>query len=162
MKLMSTGESTHLRHKVIAHEHVTTRKLLGVNLEEGAVQWCGGDRQRITIKHSCTSAECAYTWRHQSQYIDSDVIESDENGMFDVGKYLNQSRQTRRKLLQKHRDNPCFPCLTFDELMAAPSEQQLATQVPIRLRAPLRRCHGAPTVAECARELCFKLLADAE
>jgi hypothetical protein len=43
--------------------------------------------------------------------------------------------------------------------MAAPSEQQLTTQVPIRLRSPFRfrcRCHGRrPLVAECASELCF-------
>jgi hypothetical protein len=43
--------------------------------------------------------------------------------------------------------------------MAAPSEQPLATQVPIRLRAPFRfrcRCHGRrPLVAECASQLCF-------
>ena len=56
---LDAGESTHLRHKVLAHEHV--RELLGVNLEEGAVQWFGGDRPRITIKHSGTNAECAYT-----------------------------------------------------------------------------------------------------
>ena len=147
---LDAGEGTHLRHKVLAHEHV--RELLGVNLEEGAVQWFGGDRQRITIKHSCTSAECAYTRRFQSQYIE--VKESDENGVFDVGKYLTLAV---RKLLQKH--NQCFPSLTFDALMAAPSEQQLATQVPIRLRAPFRfrcRCHGRrPPVAECASELCF-------
>ena len=49
---LDAGEGTHLRHKVLAHEHV--RELLGVNLEEGAVQWCGGlraeiGRERITI-----------------------------------------------------------------------------------------------------------------
>ena len=93
---LDAGEGTHLRHKVLAHEHV--RELLGVNLEEGAVQWYGGDRQRIKIKHSCTSAGCAYTRTHQSQYID--VIESDENGVFDVGKYLTLAV---RKLLPASR-----------------------------------------------------------
>jgi hypothetical protein len=115
-----------LRHKVLMQEEV--RESLGVDLESGAVQWFGGERPRIVIKHRCKSTDCKKELHGTFQR--TEVRECLEYGEFDVGKYLTLAV---RKLLDEHRD--CCPCRTYDELMAAPSEQPLATQVPVCLRA---------------------------
>ena len=120
-----------LRHRVLAHEDV--RENLGVDLESGAVQWFGGERPSIVIKHRCKSTECKKELHGTFQR--TEVKKCAENGEFDVGRYLTLAV---RKLLEEHRE--CFHCLSYDELMAAPSEQPLMEQVlPILLSARARR-----------------------
>jgi len=127
------GGSCCLRHKVLMHEDV--REKLGVDLESGAVQWFGGQRPSIVIKHRCTSTNCKSNKESHGTIQRIQVRQSAENGEFDVGRYLTLAV---RKLLEEHRE--CFPSLSYDELMAAPSEQPLMEQVlPILLSARARR-----------------------